>query len=77
MKNKTAIRIPIWRATKANEAIEKSKELYDKKGSASVIEYANEIGAGFLFCQPCNADMPVVKTPTICQCLVCGSEISI
>lgn len=59
----------------ANATAEICEALYSEGGVSKVTDFANKIGLNYMYCKPCENEMPVIETfhSTVCAC--CGSSI--
>jgi len=57
----------------AKATIEIAENLYEKCGVGAVCGYANKIGADYEYCEPCENEMPTIKTTKESVCMVCGT----
>lgn len=50
----------------------KCTRLYNAAGLSLVCDYANKIGLNYSYCPQCESDTPIIESPTIKECAVCG-----
>lgn len=52
------------------------QNLYNEKGQAAVYDYCNKIKMSYSYCRNCETNTPVLMDRTICECAICGSNMS-